>query len=198
MDVDFSMGEIQSMQLGDACYTEAATMIEKLSAVVQSQTGMFEFRLQPVNVVQRERPLQTNPLVMSLVCHVDEQLARRQASDSIFHWYVLETPQPDIWIEPELHGFFLAAHPYLAKGIHLEDLAERLEMKAAVVHENLTNLRLLGLIKLIDGAETVSLNVGNVQEQVSRKSNEFLRASRAVGEINRMTGSLPVIKKMEA
>ncbi|HUB66693.1 MAG TPA: hypothetical protein VL981_04335, partial [Candidatus Methylacidiphilales bacterium] len=74
MDIDISNGEVQGMHLGGQSFTIAEEMVAKLSAVVQSQAGMFEFNLQPVASIARERPLMVNSLVMSLVCHVDEQL----------------------------------------------------------------------------------------------------------------------------
>jgi hypothetical protein len=190
MDVDLSNGEVQAMHLGSQRFTEAGDMIEKLSAVVQAQGGMFEFRVHPVTEVTRQRPLIVNQLVMSLVCHVDELVAQQQASASHNYWYTLESPRPEIWIEPELHSFFLAACSHLGAGIQLEELANRLQLELNITQQNLTNLRLLGLVKLIDGTDTVRLEGGNLQEQVSRKSNEFLRASRAVGEMKRISGKL--------
>lgn len=190
MDVDFSDGEAQAMHLGARTFTRVEEMIDKLSAVVQAEGGMFEFRLHPVIPVARERPLMINQLVMSLVCHVDEQLARLNATTSPNSWYVLESPEPEIWIEPELHLFFTAARAFLTTGVHVDDLAQRLELDISVVQKNLTNLRLLGLIKLVDGAQTVPLAAINVQAQVARKSNDFLRASRAIGEMKKVTAKL--------
>jgi hypothetical protein len=193
LEIDFFNGEVHSLHMGNRSLTEAVDMIEKLSAVIQAKGGMFEFRMHSVIPVSRPRPLTATQLVMSLVCHVDEQMARQQAVPH--HWYVLETPQPEIWIEPELHEFFVAAKPFLTKGAYRDDLAERLKLNPDVVHKNLTNLRLLGLIKLVDGASTVPLAGIEMQEKVSRKSNDFLRASRAAGQIQRITGNLPSIEK---
>jgi len=156
---------------------------------------MFEFRCQAVMPVARPQPLMVNELVLALVCYVDEQSARQKATAAPHYWYMLETAQPEIWIEPDLHGFFLAARPFLVTGCYVDDLAERLELSADVVHKNLTNLRLLGLIKLIEGASTVPLHGVNVQEKIAQKSSEFLRASRAASEIRRITGKLPPIQK---
>ncbi len=194
MDVDFSNGEAQAMHMGNKRFTEPEDMIEKLSAVVQAQGGMFEFRLHPVTTVTRERPLMINQLVMSLVCHVDEQVARQRATASADSRYVLVSPQPEIWIEPELHSFFMSACAYLAMGIHLDELSRRMELDATTVHQNLTNLRLLGLIKLIDVNDAIRSDDGTVHEQVSRKSNEFLRAARVVGELQRVSDKLPKIQ----
>jgi predicted transcriptional regulator len=195
MDVDFTEGEAQAMYLGAKTFTDATQMIDKLSAVVQVQAGMFEFRLQPVIRVERERPLMVNQLVMSLVCHVDEQMARQQQTTSPNLWYTLESPEPEIWIEPELNSFFLAARELLVKGASLDHLAEKMEVDKALLHQNLTNLRLLGLIKLVDGTETVTLAMAEPEEKISRKNVEFLRASRVVTEIKRLTGRLMVKKK---
>jgi len=194
LDVDISEGEAQAMHMGAKTFTEVGEMIEKLSAVVQAAGGMFEFRLFPVIPVARSRPLMINQLVMSLVCYVDQQVARQRALASPHYWYVLEVTQPDIWIEPDLHSFFIRARSFLATGIHLSDLAERLDLDVSVVHQNLTNLRLLGQIKMVDGAETVPLADVNAQEKVSRKSIEFLRASRAASEIKKLSGKLPPAK----
>jgi hypothetical protein len=193
LEIDFFNGEVHSLHIGANSLTEVADLIDKLSAVVQTKGGMFEFKMHSVLPVSRPRPLTITQLVMSLVCHVDEQLARQQAQPH--HWYMLETPQPEIWIEPELHEFFTAARTALSKGVYRDELAEQLKMDPAAVHKNLTNLRLLGLIKLVDGAETVPLEGVTVQEKVSRKTNEFLRAARATGEIQRISGKLPTIKK---
>lgn len=194
LEVDFFNGEVHSLHIGAKTLTEVPDLVDKLSSVVQAQGGMFEFRMHSVIPVARRQPLTTTQLVMSLVCHVDEQVARQKVSEP-HHWYILETPQPEIWIEPELNGFFLAARSFLTTGAYRDDLAERLGLDPSVVHKNLTNLRLLGLIKLVDGAATVPLAGIDVQEKISRKSNEYLRASRAAGEIHRVTGKLPSIKK---
>jgi hypothetical protein len=174
-------------------YTEAEEMIEKLSAVVQAQGGMFEFRIQTVAPVPRQRPLMTNQLVMALVCHVDEQMAREQEMVPSHYWYTLEMPEPDIWIEPELDSFFQATRQFLASGMHADELAQRLNLDISVVQRNLTNLRLLGVVKMVDGVKTVPLEdmEVSVEEEVSRKSNNFIRASRAASEIVRISGKLP-------
>lgn len=193
LEVDFFNGEVHSLHIGKQTLTEITDLIDKLSAVVQANGGMFEFKMHSVIPVPRPKPLTITQLVMSLVCHVDEQVARQQSEPH--HWYMLETPQPEIWIEPELHEFFAAALPALTTGVYSEELADKLQLDPTGVHTNLTNLRLLGLIKMIDGAKTVPLSGVNVQEKVSRKTNDFLRASRVAGEIQRISGKLPQIKK---
>ena len=193
MDIDFSSGEVHALHLGGKTLTESGDLLAKLSAVVQAQGGMFEFQLHPVASVTRHQPLFINQLVMSLVCYVDEQLARQQTVPSSGHWYVLESPEPEIWVEPELDGFFLAARPFLINGVHLDDLAKQLNMDASAIHTHLTNLRLLGLIKLVDGADAAQIAELEVQEKISRKSNEFLRASRVANEIQKISKGLPKI-----
>lgn len=194
MDIDFSGGEVHALHLGGQTLTESGDLLAKLSAVVQAQGGMFEFRLHPVASVTRHQPLFINQLVMSLVCYVDEQLARQQTVAPSGHQYVLENPLPEIWIEPELNVFFIAAYPYLVDGTYLDDLAKRLSMDVSSIHINLTNLRLLGLIKLVDKGDTVQLAEMEVQEKISRKSNEFLRASRVANEIHKISKGLPRIE----
>jgi len=157
---------------------------------------MFEFRLQPVESVARERPLAVNNLVMTLVCHVDEQLAQQRASASMGHRFIMVTPAPDVWIEPELNTFYATARQFLTTpGIHLPDLARHMRLDITIVHKHLTHLRQLGLIRTIDEAEVVQLDEREREENISRKSDEFLRASRAVGELQEMTSRLPMVKR---
>lgn len=194
MDLDFSNSEVQAMHLGGQTLTLAEEMVAKLSAVVQSQSGMFEFRLQPVSSVPREQPIVVNQLVMSLVYHVDEQLLHQQRAISPKHWYILEVYPPEVWIEPELNVFFLQARPHLVSGIHLDQLSELLGLDVSLAHQNLTNLRLLGLIKLIDGSEgPLAPAKVEVEEKVSRMTNDFLRAQRAASEINKISSRLPAV-----
>ena len=197
LDIDFFNGKAEAMHMGTTTFTDIAEMIDKLGAVVQAQGGMFEFRLQSVVPVDRSRPLMVNELVMSLVCHVDQQVARLKATASPNIWYVLEVSQPDIWIEPELNSFFIAARTYLVKGVHVDDLAEKMGLNVSVVHKNLTNLRLLGQIKMVEGAETVPLGGVNVKEEISRKSTEFQRASQATGRLKKLTSKVPTKKPEE-
>jgi hypothetical protein len=193
LEIDFFNGEVHALHLGQKTLVEIPDMLEKLSAVVQAKGGMFEFKMHSIVPVGRTRPLTSMQLVLSLVSHVDEQVARNQATPH--QWYMLETPQPEIWIEPELHEFFLKAKPLLTTGAYCDNLAERLKLDPATVYKNMTNLRLLGLVKLIDGASTVPLaKVEAQQEQISRRSNGYLRAARAAGEIQRITGKLPSIE----
>ena len=190
MNIDFSNGQVHALQIGNKILTESRDMIAKLSAVVQSQGGMFEFRIHPVESVLRQQPLLVNELVMSLVCYVDEQIAAQSTAAAMHHWYILEAYQPDIWIEPELHGFYILAMPHLAVGVHLDELAQKMDLPLSDVHRNLTNLRLLGLIKMIDGAKTPAGGEVDMEEKIARKSNEFLRASRAATEIKKISARL--------
>ena len=190
MDVDLSNGEVQAMYLGRDTFTESQDMINKLSAVVQAQGGMFEFRLHPVASVSRDHPLLVNQLVMSLVCHVDEQLAQKRAITTPDQRYALVNPPPEIWIEPELNQFFAMARQLLSHGMSVNEISILLNLEIETVHMHLTHLRLLGLIKLINIGDSTELNEFQVQEAISRKSNDFLRASRAAGEIKKVSGRL--------
>lgn len=195
MDIDFSNGAVEAMHMAATTYVESKDMIAKLSSVVEMQTGMFEFRLQPVASVSRSQPLSVNELVMTLVCYVDEQLAQQGRAASVTHRFILTEPQPDIWIEPELDAFYLTARQFLtAPGIHIHDLSRLLGLDMTTTTNNLTNLRLLGLVRSIDEEEAVQITETNVKDNISRKSNEFLRASRAINELQKITAALPKLQ----
>ena len=70
---------------------------------------------------------------------------------------------------------------------NVDDLAKRLNMDVPVIHTHLTNLRLLGLVKLINEADVGQLAELQVQEKISRKTNDFLRASRVVNELKKIS-----------
>ena len=196
MDIDFSEGKIQAMHMADNTFTESEDMVAKLSAVVEMQAGMFEFRLQPVVSVSRAQPLMVNQLVMTLVCYVDEKLEQLRASSSVRHRFFLVESPPDIWIEPELNIFFIMARQFLTPpGIYLDDLAQQLGVDLAVVHQNLTNLKLLGFVMSIEEDKIDQPIEVNLDKTISQKAGEFLRASRAVGELRRVTGRLPKIAR---
>jgi hypothetical protein len=194
MDIDFSNGEVQAMHMGGKTFTVGEDMIAKLSSVVQSQAGMFEFRLHPVTSIAREKALLVNHLVMSLVYHVDEQLLLERKAMSPKHRYALEDSPPEVWIEPELNVFFDQARPHLAVGICVDELSERMGFDVSHTHQNLTNLRLLGLIRLVEASEVpVAPTKIEVEDKVSRMSNDFRRAQRAASEINKITSCLPAV-----
>jgi len=188
MDVDFSHGEIQAMQLGNQTVTASADLIAKLSEVVQTGTGMFEFRLHPVTSVLREAPVLVNRLVMSLVYHVDEQLKKR-TSLSPDSWYIMETYQPEIWMEPELNVFFLLAQPYLISGVHLEELAQWLGLDVSQTHQKLNFLCQLGFVRSVDSTEIEKIRKGVNERQLSQKASQFQMAAEAADLIRR-TGKL--------
>ena len=86
-----------------------------------------------------------NQLVMSLVCYVDEQLAREQKSPSSDFLYCLEEPQPEIWIEPELYDFFVLIRPFLAQGSKLDMISAHLKRDPSEVHKKSNQPALAGV-----------------------------------------------------
>jgi hypothetical protein len=79
LEVDFHEGEVQAMYAGREVIIDVDHMVANLSAVVQMPTCQFEFTTQTVKAVHRDNPVTINNLVMSLVCYVDEQVARQKA-----------------------------------------------------------------------------------------------------------------------
>jgi hypothetical protein len=193
MDIDFSNGEVQAMTLGNQTLTALMDIIAKLSAVVQTGMGMFEFRIHPVSSVLREEPAMINRLVISLVYHVDEQL-KQQTTLLPDSWYLMETHQPDIWMEPELHVFLSQAQPHLVAGVHLEELAKCLKLDVSQTYQKLTSLCQLGSVRLVDGAEIEQARQRVIQQQLSQKSSQFQMAAEATDLIRR-TGKLLKIMK---
>ena len=186
LDIDFADGELQAMKLGKQTITDTDVVVAKLSEIVQSREGMFEYRMHPVSLVERSEPVLINRLVIAVVYYVDEQL-RKRTSLSPEHWYMLEPIQSEIWMDPELEAFLKEAEPYLVPGVHAEELAQWLKLDLAKTLENLTSLLQLGLIKEVDNAEHARAEA--LLEQISSKNSEFEMAVQ-VSDLMRRTGSL--------
>src|SRR5580698_7845771 len=126
LEMDLSEGHAHGLQIGDSFLTEPSQIIAELSFLVESGEGMFEFSAQPIVSVQRDEALPINELVMLLVLHVDEKLARQRALLAPQLFYMLETPPPKTWIEAGLNLFHAQSQSLLAGGVRAEDLAEYL------------------------------------------------------------------------
>src|SRR5271169_6325962 len=79
VEMDLSEGQAHALRIEEARVTEPKQMVAELSFIIETGSGMFEFSSQPVVSVKRDNPLPISSLVMSLVVHVDERLAKRQA-----------------------------------------------------------------------------------------------------------------------
>lgn len=188
MEIDFSNGEMQGLHLGPQWFERDVDILGKLSAVVQRNDGMFEFCLQPVSSVSRNKPLMINQLVMSLVCQVDEDCARDTAQFST-ELYGLEEPEPEIWVEQELYAFFLSARQLFQRRTNMNEISEYLTLPPKEVRTHLTNLRLLGFIKQIE------MELELPQMDLEKRSNDFALGLRATAEIQKLTGRLPKVRQ---
>jgi hypothetical protein len=193
LDLDISEGAVQTMHIGVSIITETQKMLDNLGAIVEAQTGMFEFKLVPISVIAHQPTLTIHDLAMQLVCHVGERAARQLMVPSSEQGYQLVLPQPNIWVEPELNQFFLAAHRLLTAGVNVDELARGLQMEPKLVRKSLTHLRLLGLIKAID-CET-SVGVGQKEPKrrdgLAQKTSAFIHVARMTDRIRKLSSKLP-------
>jgi hypothetical protein len=188
LDIDISEGEVQNMHIGGDAFNEAGKMLDKLSAIMQAQGGMFEFRLTPVSLVPCEKSLSIHDLAIKLVCHVDEQTARQLLEPAVEQRHKLVIPQPEIWVEPNLNQFFQDARSLLMTGVSQYDLAQRLGMDPGLVYKHLTHLRLLGLTELLDGEAPVQAGENTTpHEDAFHKSTVFLRTAHIKERLRKLS-----------
>ena len=187
--IDLSEGQAHALHLGSAHLTAPDAIVAELSVIVEAGAGMFEFRAQPVESVRQGQPLEISYLVMKLVLHVDEKLARQRTLMARDLFYRLETPVPDIWIDPILNEFFEKCRPHLAEGIQSEELATELGLDNDAVRLNLDHLRQVGIIKVLDGIEIEQNREAMLKEKISKKTSAFQLAAEASDLIKR-TGKL--------
>src|ERR1700722_11744538 len=76
MALDLSECHAHGLRIGETLLTAPAQIIAELSFVVETGDGMFEFAAQPIISVPSEHALAVSELVMQLVLHVDEKLAK--------------------------------------------------------------------------------------------------------------------------
>jgi hypothetical protein len=189
IEMDLSEGHAHGLHIGDSFLTEQAQIVAELSFMVETGKGLFEFSAQPVVSVKRDLPLPINELVMLLVLHVDEKLAKQNAVLAPQLFYMLETPRPEMDIDPALNLFYQQSRQLLAGGVRAEDLAEYLGLEEAVVGLNLYNLHQLGFVKLIETSDVEELRGMMLQQEISQKSNDYLLAVEA-SEMIRRSGKL--------
>ena len=187
MELDLSDGKAHALHLGGSYLIEDREIVTELSVIVGTGEGMFEFKPELVISVQREQPLAISQLVMMLVLHVDEILAKQRTLLSTEPVYFLQTPVPAIWIDPELNVFFHRCKSMLENGARSEEIAENLEMDHDEVRLSLTYLRQLDFVQMFDGSE-ISRDV-RIKREITSKADEFQLAAEASALIRR-TGAL--------
>jgi hypothetical protein len=189
IEMDLSEGEAHGLHISDSFVTETPQIVAELSFVVETGEGMFEFSAQPVVSVQRNQALPINELVMLLVLHVDEKLARQRALLAPQLFYMLETPPPETWIDHGLNLFYLQSRQLLSGGVRAEDLAEYLGFDENMVRQNLNQLHQLGFVKLLETSDVETLRQAMLENEISQKSDEFQLAVEA-SDLIRRTGRL--------
>jgi hypothetical protein len=189
VEMDVSDGHAHGLHIDDHFLTEPSQIVAELSFLVESGEGMFEFSAQPVVSVRRDEPLPINELVMLLVLHVDEKLAKQRALLAPQLFYMLETPSAEAKLDPSLNLFYQQSRHLLAGGVRSEDLAEYLGLGEKLVQQNLDSLHQHGFVKLLETSDVETLREMMLQKEISKKSNEFQLAVEA-SDLIRRSGKL--------
>ena len=189
VEIDLAESQAHGLHIGEYFLTERAQIVTELSFMVETGDGMFEFSAQPVVSVRSEEPLPISELVMLLVLHVDEKLARQRALLAPQLFYMLETPPPEIAIDPDLKLFYQQSRQLLAEGVRSEDLADYLGLEEEIVRLNLDTLHQIGFVKLLETSDVETLREMMLEREISQKSDEFLLAVEA-SDLIRRSGKL--------
>jgi hypothetical protein len=189
VQIDLSEGQAHGLHIDEHLLTEPSQIVAELSFMVEQGDGMFEFTAGPIISVQRKEPLPISELVMLLVLHVDEKLAKQRALLAPELFYMLQTPPEGAPIEPALDLFYKQSRQLLAGGVRAEDLAEYLGLGEDLVRENLDTLHQTGFVKLLETSDVETLRQIMLEQEISDKSNEFLLAVEA-SDLIRRSGKL--------
>jgi hypothetical protein len=185
VEMDLSEGQAHGLHIGNNLLTERSQIVPELSVLIETGDGLFEFSVQSIVPVQHDRPLPISELVMLLVLHVDEKLAKQNAVLAPQLFYMLETPPPETAIDYGSNLFYQQSRQLLAGGVRAEDLAEYLGLEEKVVRLNLDNLHRLGFVKLLETSDVQMLREMMLEQEISQKSHEFLLAVEASDLIRR-------------
>jgi len=175
MGLDISAGRAHGLHVGETAITGTSQIIAELSFVVESGQGSFEFLPQPIESL--DHPLLISELVMQLVLHVDEKMARYGAVLSPELFYVLEPQQPGADLHPDLHRFYNQSRRLLAAGVRAEDLAHYLGEDETRVKRHLNDLHQFGFVKLIETDDVETLREMILNDEISQMCNGFFLAA---------------------
>ena len=89
-------------------------------------------------------------------------------------FYVVETPAPKIWIDPDLESFYHQAQKFLAGGAQSGELSSRLDVEEKLVRLNLGYLRRLGFVRLMDDQEAAAIRERRLEDEIFDTGNKFL------------------------
>jgi len=154
---------------------------------------MFEFQMTPIALMVSQNPIGIQDLAMKLVCHVDEQAAQNKLIPVSEQRHRLVMAQPETWMEPELDRFFYSAHSLLAVATTLGEIARALKIHPETVYENLTKLRLLGVIEAIDPTRNVSEEKIQQATRRMQKTSAFFRVAQMKEQIRSLSTKLPAV-----
>lgn len=195
IEVDLSEGQTHGLHIGTTMLFEAAQIVAELSYAIETGNGRFEFTMQPIVSVPRDRPLPINELVMQLVLRVDERLAKHRAVLAPELFYVLVAPVPASDLEGELKQFFLQSRQLLSGGVRSEDLSEYLGIDDELTRLHLYQLHQRGLVKLVETTDVEELRETMLEHEISEKSQDYQLAAEA-SDIIRRSGRLLKLPKM--
>jgi hypothetical protein len=189
MEIDLSEGKAHGLHIDAHFVTQKSQMVAELSSLVETGEGMFEFAYQPVVSVERDEPFSISELVMLLVLHVDEKLAKQRALLAPQLFYMLEAPPREKVLSPDLNLFYLQSQQLLSGGVRAEDLAEYLGLGEELVRMSLDNLHQIGVVKLLETSDVEILREMMLEREISQKTNEFQLAVEA-SDLIRRSGKL--------
>jgi hypothetical protein len=189
VEMDLSEGHAHGLHIGDYFLTEPTQIVAELSFMVESGDGKFEFAAQPIVSVRRDEPLPISELVMLLVLHVDEKLAKQRALLAPQLFYLLEKQPPALNLDGDLNLFYQQSRQLLGGGVRAEDLAEYLGLEENLVRHNLDDLHQLGFVKLLETSDVQTLREMMLEQEITQKSSEFLLAVEA-SDLIRRSGKL--------
>jgi hypothetical protein len=95
-------------------------------------------------------------------------------------FYVIETPTPRVWIDPDLELFYHRARKFLAGGAQPRELSAWLDLEKRLVILNLGYLQGLGFVRLMNDQETEVIQERRLDDEIFDKDTQSLTLAQTL------------------
>lgn len=145
MELDTHAGYLYALQSGGTLCDDVELVIQKLSAVLQGQRGMFEYVITTEDQIRAGLLIPLQSLAMELAFTVDKMNDESQRLLNPNSRFTL-LQEPQIWLEHDLRQFYHYAKEMIENQSTLQEIADFLGTEPRTAASHLSKLRSLGFV----------------------------------------------------
>jgi hypothetical protein len=183
-------GALCALRFGAEAVNDPLQVRDKLAALMEAQSGTFEFQRRPAGSVTGRFRLPATSLLMAIASAVDEIGAYRDRFAHPRTRFKLLGGE-EVWLDEDLRLFLERATPSLLEGADAEELARELDLSLSQIQLHLYKLRSVGKVAPVRAFEEEARPAAPVP--APRASPSVLQSppdGRLPGTLARLLGSL--------